>query len=157
MGKKCTDSRVRSKSYDVTLLSLLHGRWPPSSPLPPACLQTNSYSCLGHWAKIEKTSPNIVCKLQSQSGYVPAPITHSTGITYTHLKQDFFLCVLFYLFYIFSTEHVLVLWTAKGLFLIFSAKPSSTPAASKSIHLPHSVSFLCLGWNQPCISSYFFR
>lgn len=54
--------------------------------------------------------------------------------------MGFFSSVLFYFFYIFSTKHVLVLWTEKGLSLI-SATPSPTPAASGSIHLLHC---LCL-------------
>lgn len=59
---------------------------------------------------------------------------------HTCTQTGFFsLCMLFYLFYIFSTEHVLVLQTVKGLFLIFSEKPSPTPAASTSIHLLHCL------------------
>lgn len=73
-------------------------------------------------------------------GYVPPHTIHRTGSTYMHPNGIFFsLCMLFYLFYIFSTEHVLVLQTVKGLFLIFSEKPSRTPAASTSIHLLHCL------------------
>ena len=74
-------------------------------------------------------------------------LSHMGQEGHTCTETEFFFPLYAFLFvlYFFSAEHVLVLWTAKGLFLIFSVKPSPTPAASKSIHLPHSVSILCLG------------